>query len=375
MGRVLYLSLFAMARAVNVLVVHTMDDANQNEQLAEAFAAGVRDADGANVLRVVPVNQANYARDVVEWADAIAIGSSVDNGNVQPELLEFINSFDIFDTSCSGKVAASFATGGSAAAGLQPVLEQINRALLTFRFVLAGGDSWENSEGTGAVTNGTSPIANKWLALARSHGQRLAWVTKAVRSGAPKAAPPPPPGHTSQSPPGWGDRWSARIAANLTQVGYDAGLVLVNFTTACDASPALQKSRTVYGDFYTVLTRCDLGFEFTLAPASRGSGCSARKVGVDVDARVCEACGCPFCVRHRLPNPPTETPPTRAPLHCAHMLSGHPHVHRCIALTCSLACSVVAGPRHQRHILARAVGRHQEQLGTSVAHVRRRRDP
>ena len=55
--------------------------------------------------------------------------------------------------------------------------------------------------------------------------------------------------------------------------------------------------RTVYGDFYTVLTRCDLGTEFTIAPASRGGACTSRKIGIDVDARICEACGCPFCVR------------------------------------------------------------------------------
>merc|ERR1719204_163751 len=59
----------------------------------------------------------------------------------------------------------------------------------------------------------------------------------------------------------------------------------------------MQKMRTVYGDFYTVLTRCDLGTEFTIAPTSRGGGCSSRKIGEDVDKRICEACGCPFCVR------------------------------------------------------------------------------
>ena len=82
----------------------------------------------------------------------------------------------------------------------------------------------------------------------------------------------------------------------MTSAGYDAGLVIVNFTSAC-GDPAQQKMKTVYGDFYTVLTRCDLGLEFTIAPASRGGDCAARTIGVDVDARICSACGCPFCVR------------------------------------------------------------------------------
>ena len=40
-----------------------------------------------------------------------------------------------------------------------------------------------------------------------------------------------------------------------------------------------------------------VGLEFTIAPASRGGDCASRKIGGDVDARICSACGCPFCVR------------------------------------------------------------------------------
>ena len=55
--------------------------------------------------------------------------------------------------------------------------------------------------------------------------------------------------------------------------------------------------RTTFGDFYTVLTRCDLGVEYTIAPPSRGAGCTSRSIGRDTDERICLACGCPFCVR------------------------------------------------------------------------------
>ena len=55
--------------------------------------------------------------------------------------------------------------------------------------------------------------------------------------------------------------------------------------------------KTVYGDYYTVLTRCDLGKEYTIAPASRGGACVVKTIGKDVDERICSACGCPFCVR------------------------------------------------------------------------------
>ena len=47
--------------------------------------------------------------------------------------------------------------------------------------------------------------------------------------------------------------------------------------------------RTTFGDFYTVLTRCDLGMEYTIAPPSRGAGCTSRNIGRDTDERICLA--------------------------------------------------------------------------------------
>ena len=286
--------------AVNVLIVYA-DIGGETKALADAFASGAA-GDPSNAVRVLQSKEANYKRDVLEWADAVAIGSSVINGNADPSVLDFINSFDVDDVALSRMPVSSFATGGSAAAGLQPTMEQINRALLTFRCILVGGDSWQNGEGTGAVREAVGRISTADLTLATAHGRRLAWVSSGLQRGLASppplpTAPPPPAPAARTSPPRWGSLWSAQISANLTQVGYDAGLVMVNFSTACGAEPRKQQMRTVYGDFYTVLTRCDLGYEFTIAPASRGSGCSARLIGKDVDKRVCEACACPFCVR------------------------------------------------------------------------------
>ena len=299
--RLALLLLLPSVCSVNVLVVYTPDQNGQQLQLASAFSAGASDANQEVQVRLLPVSAANYKRDVSEWADAVALGSYVDNGSARPDLLAFIDSFDVMDASLSGKLASSFATGGSAAAGLQPVLEEINRALLTFGMLLVGGGSWQNGEGTGVITNGSLPIGNASLALARAHGRRLGSTALVMQRGRVSQPPPSPPPYVpplkAHKPPGWGSTWSAKISANLTQVGYDAGLVIVNFSTSCADDPSKQRSRTVYGDFYTVLTRCDVGYEFTIAPASRGGGCTSRRVGRDVDMRVCEACGCPFCVR------------------------------------------------------------------------------
>ena len=313
-------TLIGGAAAQNVLVVYAQDPYGQTQQLAESIGAG---AAGAQV-KILPVESVNYKRDVAEWADALFLGSGVYNGNAKPELLAFINSFDFEDdlsgaratrrdASCcccstkanlqssrlAGMLGGSFATGGAAGAGLQPVIEQLNRALMGFRVMVVGGDSWQNGEGTAVVTNNSAPLDASALELGRAHGARMARQAAAMRRGA--ASPPPPPGPSGGGggggkgmPPRWGDLWEAKISANLTQVGYDAGLVIVNFSTACGDEPAKQKMKTVYGDFYTVLTRCDLGYEFTIAPASRGGACTHRRIGLDVDGRICQ-------VRRRAP--------------------------------------------------------------------------
>eukprot|EP00404_Azadinium_spinosum_P000849 CAMPEP_0180415716 /NCGR_PEP_ID=MMETSP1036_2-20121128/70_1 /TAXON_ID=632150 /ORGANISM="Azadinium spinosum, Strain 3D9" /LENGTH=603 /DNA_ID=CAMNT_0022420541 /DNA_START=70 /DNA_END=1882 /DNA_ORIENTATION=- len=270
-----------------ILVVYVNDMYDQTKQLATAVAEGA-ESSGATV-RCLEVADANYTG----VGDGIVLGSGVYNGNVAPSLLDFINSFD-FQDDLSSKVGGSFATAGAVAAGLESVLSSLNRGMRIFGIVTVGGKSWKSAEGTAAVTNGSAAFASgsEELALARDQGARIAELAASLRA---TTTPTPAPG--AGSPPSWGENWSAAVSANLTQMGYDAGLVIVNFSGQCGADPSLQKMRTVYGDFDTVLTRCDLGREFIIAPPSRGGGCTSRSIGQDVDARICEACSCPFCVR------------------------------------------------------------------------------
>jgi NAD(P)H dehydrogenase (quinone) len=274
----------------HVLVVYANDMYDQIKQLAGAIGDGASSV-GASV-RVLAVSEANYKRDVFEWADAVVVGSGVFNGNAAPIILEFINSFD-FEDNLSMKVGGSFATGGAAVGGLELAIESLNRGLRTFGILTAGGTNWKNVEGTGVVTNGSESLDSnsESLALARNHGSRLAQLAARLK---PAPAPVPP---KFGSPPSWGENWTAVVSANLTNVGYDAGLVIVNFSGSCASDPRQQKMRTVYGDFDTVLTRCDLKREFIIDPPSRGGTCRSRVIGEDVDARICEACSCPFCVR------------------------------------------------------------------------------
>lgn len=294
------------AEAANVLVVYADDprDLHSTEQLAVSVQKGATDA-GATAVRCIKVEDASFATDVL-WADAIVVGSGDFNGNANPAALAFINTWD-FTHDFSNKVGSAFATAGAAAAGLQPVLGELARALQTFRLVIAGGATWQSGQGTGAIVNSTGAVVADDLQTAYYQGQRVTQVAQALASlapfgptPAPAPTPPTPPTPSPPvggGPPGFGLTWKAKVSANLTQPGYDAGLVIVNFTTLCGEDPHEQMMRTVYGDSYTVLTRCDLGWEYTIAPASRGSGCLPRLIGRDVDARICGACGCPFCVR------------------------------------------------------------------------------
>jgi hypothetical protein len=158
--------------------------------------------------------------------------------------------------------------------------------------ITLGGSSWMNARGTGVVTNGSQPIAETELALAKDQGARIASLATMLKS----STPTPPPGSKISDPPSWGQTWRGTVFANTTQVGYDAGLVIVNFTGDCP-TPATQRMLTIYGDFDTVLTRCDMGYEFIIDPPSRGGRCHPRVIGQDVDRRICQACSCPFCVR------------------------------------------------------------------------------
>ncbi|KAH8056340.1 hypothetical protein JL722_7646 [Aureococcus anophagefferens] len=186
---------FALASSQNVLVVYTGDSADSTLSVAQAFAAGASRA-GAST-KLVLASEAAYD-DVRDWADVVALGSGVINGNADPTLLEFLRYWS-FSDDLSGQ------------------------------------------------------------------GFRAATVAAALARG----RTPDKPANGSAAPPSFGDAWAGAVSANMTSAGYDAGLVIVNFTSAC-GDPAQQKMKTVYGDFYTVLTRCDLGLD---------------------------ACGCPFCVR------------------------------------------------------------------------------
>ena len=154
------------------------------------------------------------------------------NGNADPSLLEFLRYWD-FDDDLSSKVGTAFATGGGATAGLEPTVAALHRSLLTFRMVVVGGATWETAEGAAGVQDDAD--WNATLVAARAQGSRAAQVAAALA---------PPKSNSSQPPPpSFGEQWTALVSANMTQAGYDAGEVDVNFTAACEARRRLFQRR------------------------------------------------------------------------------------------------------------------------------------
>eukprot|EP00658_Telonema_sp_P-2_P052038 TRINITY_DN4017_c0_g2_i1.p1 TRINITY_DN4017_c0_g2~~TRINITY_DN4017_c0_g2_i1.p1 ORF type:complete len:366 (+),score=42.36 TRINITY_DN4017_c0_g2_i1:51-1148(+) len=134
-------------------------------------------------VRLLEVDQANYERDVVQWADGIALGSPVYNGNPSPRILEFVNSFD-FQDDLTRMVGGTFATGAGAASGIESTMGAMERGLRTFGVVTVGGPSWRNAEGTG-IDGGEGGNSDQYWSLALSQGQRIAQLADKLRRQPP----------------------------------------------------------------------------------------------------------------------------------------------------------------------------------------------
>ena len=131
--------------------------------MAQAIAEGVKLIPSATA-RMRTVEQVNYASDVVEWSDAVILGSPVINANIHPQLLEWIMtqwnleqlnpSGDRLDTQSRPrppKVGAAFVVAGGVSAGQEMVLLQLVQALMIFQFAIVGGHDWTAAFGASAI--------------------------------------------------------------------------------------------------------------------------------------------------------------------------------------------------------------------------------
>ena len=86
----------------------------------------------------------------VKDADAIIIGSPVYNGNVHPDVQNWINYWHI-DADLSNKFGGAFVTAGGIHAGADGTIMSILRSMMVFQMMAVGGDSWTSPFGAVAT--------------------------------------------------------------------------------------------------------------------------------------------------------------------------------------------------------------------------------
>ncbi|KAL3790708.1 hypothetical protein HJC23_009808 [Cyclotella cryptica] len=87
--------------------------------------------------------------DVI-YADAIIIGSPVYNGNIHPDIQNWINYWHI-DADLSNKFGGAFVTAGGIHAGADGTIMSILRSMMVFQMMAVGGDSWTSPFGAVAT--------------------------------------------------------------------------------------------------------------------------------------------------------------------------------------------------------------------------------
>ena len=80
----------------NVLIVHyepaSLGD-NFTAQMAAAVASGARSRVGSSRVRVLQPSQVDFRKDILDWADAVVVGTPVYNANVHPVIQQWIDKY------------------------------------------------------------------------------------------------------------------------------------------------------------------------------------------------------------------------------------------------------------------------------------------
>lgn len=185
---------------ITVLVVYGPADDVWQHAMAKGVADGAMSVESTSV-QLKPIEAANFG-DVLN-ANAIIIGSPVENANTHPKVQAWINEWDI-QYDLSRKVGAAFVTAGGMSAGEEGTLMSLVQSLMIFQLIIVGGDAWRSAFGASAITNeppfmhhhndvdmffdnvcyeGANQLIHPlFLAKARGLGSRVATITKQLSS-------------------------------------------------------------------------------------------------------------------------------------------------------------------------------------------------
>jgi len=144
---------------VTVLIVYGPEYHTHISEMAWNVATGVHKAFQSHIKHhpssplhghIVYGHTSNLTFLDVMDADAVIIGSPVYNGNVHPDVQNWINYWHI-DADLSNKFGGAFATAGGIHAGADGTIMSILRSMMVFQMMAVGGDSWTSPFGAVAT--------------------------------------------------------------------------------------------------------------------------------------------------------------------------------------------------------------------------------
>jgi NAD(P)H dehydrogenase (quinone) len=154
--------------------------------MAEAVAAGAKSV-GNVTVKVMMVGEVK--KDDLLNADAIIVGSPVQNANAAPEVVKFIAGWPFSGAPLFNKIGAVFVTAGGISAGEELTQMNILHSMLLYGMVVVGGEDWMSAFGASAITSekpfGQSQkdavVADQFLKKAEGLGKRVAELAVRLR--------------------------------------------------------------------------------------------------------------------------------------------------------------------------------------------------
>ncbi|EON76509.1 multimeric flavodoxin [Lunatimonas lonarensis] len=161
----------------SVLITYYSQSGN-TKTMAEAIARGVS-ASTCVAFQVKPIQEVTESELLL--AEAIILGSPVYNGNMPPQVQEFINTWPFENRPFKDKLGAVFVTGGGFSIGEEHVMFSLIRSMLIHGMVIMGGEEVESSFGASAITGegdfGGKEMDEHFLLKGEGLGKRVAtWI-------------------------------------------------------------------------------------------------------------------------------------------------------------------------------------------------------
>lgn len=186
-----------VGKAPRVLVAY-YSVSGATQWLANMTAEGALLFPGCSVLLVdvasLAIDDANATTRLLSSADAVILASGVYNGDIHPSLMAWLAAWPKIDdaTDLSWVVGSAICTSGGYVSGAQPALWTMQRALMTYQAVYAGGPDWRSGMGACAMvrsdpatdsTLGACGIDAESTELAQELGYRVAMLASVLTGG------------------------------------------------------------------------------------------------------------------------------------------------------------------------------------------------